>query len=101
MMMRALRSQIAVPLGAIALALLVGAVVLIFTSPLVTGPFCRLYEREDMTMVAKSTVKPENLGILVFHVGGPTVASLRRVLGEIATKTSIQVDADRWTSHPT
>lgn len=36
-MMRVLRSQVAVPLGAIALALLVGAVVLILTSPLVTG----------------------------------------------------------------
>lgn len=71
-----------------------------FTSPIRTGPFCRLYERDDMTMVAESTVKPENLGILVFRIGGPSVAAIRRVLGEIATRSTLQVDADRWTSRP-
>lgn len=69
-----------------------------FTSPIATGPFCKLYERDDMTMVAKSTVKSENLGLLVFQVGGPSVATIRRVLGAIGAGTSLQVDADRWES---
>lgn len=72
-----------------------------FTSPITTGPFGRLYERDDMTMVAESSVKPENLGILVFRIGGPSVAAIRRLLGEIATGSSLQVDADRWTSRST
>ncbi|PCC73478.1 hypothetical protein SAMN02745121_08877 [Nannocystis exedens] len=67
-----------------------------FTSPITTGPFCRLYERGDMTMVAKSTVKPENLGILIYEIGGPSVAAIRRLLGEIGRGTTLQVDADRW-----
>lgn len=69
-----------------------------FMSPIKTGPFCRLYERSDMTMVASSTVKPDNLGILVFRIGGASVSAIRRVLGEIATGSTLQVDADRWTA---
>lgn len=72
-----------------------------FTSPITTGPFCRLYERGDMTMVAKSTVKPENLGILIYRLGGPSVAAIRRLLGEIGRGTTLQIDADRWGSRST
>jgi hypothetical protein len=72
-----------------------------FTNPLsASGPYCRLYEREEVTMVAKSSVEPSSLGILVFDIGGPSVASIRRVFGEIGTKTSLQIDVDRWTSRP-
>ncbi len=72
-----------------------------FTSPLpATGPHCRLYERDDMAMVAKSSVEPSSLGILVFDIGGPTVASIRRVFGEIGTRTSLQIDVERWASRP-
>ncbi|MFY0533730.1 hypothetical protein [Nannocystis pusilla] len=53
-----------------------------FASPIATGPFCKLYEREDITMVAEATVKPENLGLLVFRLGGPSIPALRRVLGK-------------------
>lgn len=70
-----------------------------FTSPLsATGPYCKLYEREEVAMVAKASVEPSSLGILVFDIGGPTVASIRRVFGEIGTKTSLQIDVDRWSS---
>lgn len=70
-----------------------------FTSPLTaTGPYCRLYERDDVTVVAKASVEPSSLGILVFNIGGPSVVAIRRLLGEIATGSSIQVDADRWAS---
>lgn len=68
-----------------------------FTTPVPTGAFCGLYEREGMTMIAKATIKPDNEGIRVFNVGGPSVAAIRRLLGEIATATSFEVDADRWT----
>jgi hypothetical protein len=70
-----------------------------FTSPLtVTGPLCRLYERDDMAMVASSSFEPPRLGTLVFEIGGPSVASIRHVLREIAIESSLQVDVDRWTS---
>lgn len=72
-----------------------------FTTPLsATGPNCRLYERDEMAIVAESTLEPTSQGVLVFRIGGPTVASIRRVFGEIGTKTSLQIEVDRWTSRP-
>ncbi|MEM7156594.1 MAG: hypothetical protein AAF799_27350 [Myxococcota bacterium] len=68
-----------------------------FTTPVATGSYCGLYETEDMTMVARATITPENEGIRVFHVSGPSVTAIRRLLGEIATATTFQVDADEWT----
>ena len=68
-----------------------------FQCPLETGLYHGLYERSDMAMTCSVNVRPDNLRLLVFELGGPDSASLRSVLGTIATQTSIEISLLEWT----
>jgi hypothetical protein len=66
-----------------------------FETPVPTGPYCAVYEGAHSAMISKCTpdVEPE---FHVFRLAGNDAASLRRVLGEIVTETSLQVDIREW-----
>jgi hypothetical protein len=66
-----------------------------FTTPIATGTFCGLYERLDAAMHCNSTPREE--GILSFTLGGSNAGTLRRILGEIATESSLEVKVREWT----
>lgn len=68
-----------------------------FTSPIETGAFCGLYERADAAMTCMSAVKDTNRGLQFFRLGGPDSVALRRILGEIATGSTIEVSIGAWT----
>lgn len=67
-----------------------------FGCPIPTGAFCGLYERDDAVMACMSTVKESNRGLQFFELGGPDAGLLRRLLGEIATGTSLEIEIDEW-----
>jgi hypothetical protein len=55
-----------------------------FTSPILPGKCCALYQRADAAMVA-SCAPEDDPGIHFFLLGGGDEASLRKVLGVLAT----------------
>lgn len=67
-----------------------------FTQPIPTGPYCRLYERADAAMLCKSPPSEDFEGSQVFTLGGANAGTLRRILGEIATEPSLEVEVDEW-----
>ena len=67
-----------------------------FTTPIDTGAFCGVYERDDAAMTCMSAVKDSNLGLQFFRLGGPDAGSIRRILGEIATATPLEVRITGW-----
>jgi hypothetical protein len=54
-------------------------------------------ERPDAALAAKVDVSPRNTDLLVFDLGGPDAGTLRRILGEVVTRTSIELTITRWT----
>lgn len=68
-----------------------------FTCPIATGSFCGIYDRADTAMSCGIRPKPENTDMLVFELGGGDAATLRHLLGMIATQTSIEINIDEWT----
>jgi hypothetical protein len=66
-----------------------------FTTPIPTGPYCCLYEAREAAMVASNTPR-DGADLLSFKLGGPSAGRLRRILGEIATETSIEVKSREW-----
>lgn len=68
-----------------------------FTEPIPTGPCCGLYERHDAVIVCKRTPREELTGIQTFSLGGRDAGVLRKILGSIATGSSIEVEVDEWT----
>jgi hypothetical protein len=67
-----------------------------FTTPIPTGRFCRLYERNDVAMVCNGAPKPGFDNVLAFTLAGSNAGTLRRILGEIATESSLEVKVKRW-----
>lgn len=67
-----------------------------FNSPIRTGPYCCLFERADMAFACSAVVEPENEGLLVFLGGGRDRNAIRRVLGEVGTKSAIEVEVESW-----
>lgn len=67
-----------------------------FTQPVPTGPYCRLYERPDAAMVCSSPPSAACEGSQVFTLGGGDAGTLRRILGEIATDSSLEIEVDEW-----
>ncbi|HEX8705641.1 MAG TPA: SMI1/KNR4 family protein [Myxococcaceae bacterium] len=65
-----------------------------FTTPIATGAFCGLYERLDAAMHCNST--PAEESILSFTIGGSNSGTLRRILGEIATESSVEAKVKEW-----
>ena len=68
-----------------------------FRKPIPTGPFCGLYERRDTAMICSSTPRNEPEGIQAFSLGGTDAGTLRRILGSIATESSLEVEVNEWT----
>ncbi|MCY1041610.1 SMI1/KNR4 family protein [Corallococcus sp. bb12-1] len=68
-----------------------------FTQPVPTGTYCRLYERADAAMICSSPPSADFEGSQVFTLGGGDEGTLRRILGEIATEPSLEVEVDEWT----
>jgi hypothetical protein len=67
-----------------------------FTQPVPSGLYCRLYERPDAAMVCNSPPSADFEGNQVFTLGGVGAGALRRILGEIATESSLEVEVDEW-----
>lgn len=68
-----------------------------FSKPIPTGRFCRLYERTDVAMVCSGVPKPDFDDVQAFTLGGSNTGVLRKILGEIATESSLEVKINRWT----
>ncbi len=68
-----------------------------FNQPISTGPQCGLYDREDATMICKGMPRRRLDKVRSFGLGGSDAGSIRKILGEIATKTSLQVKVSEWT----
>lgn len=66
-----------------------------FTTPIPTGPCCGLYEADQASMIT-STTPGDEPDLHYFRLGGPSAARLRRIIGEIATETSISVKIKEW-----
>ncbi|QRK12598.1 SMI1/KNR4 family protein [Archangium violaceum] len=67
-----------------------------FTSPISTGPLCRLYERHDATMICRGTPRAGRGNRRTFNLGGRNAGTLRRILGEITTQSSLEVKVKDW-----
>jgi hypothetical protein len=68
-----------------------------FTRPVPTGSCCGLYDRHDAAMVCSKTPGDESLTFMFAWLGGRDSATLRRVLGAIATESSLRTEVREWT----
>jgi hypothetical protein len=68
-----------------------------FTKPIVTGPYCGLYERPDAALVCMSTPREELDGSQAFTLGGSNAGVLRRIMGEMTTEGSLEIEVNEWT----
>jgi hypothetical protein len=60
-----------------------------------TGSHCALYERADAAMVTRATLDaPPHVHAFTF--GGTDARVLRRILGEVATQTTLRVQVTEW-----
>ncbi len=67
-----------------------------FTRPISTGPCCGLFERDDAAMLCMGTPKQDFDKVRSFKFSGITAGVLRKVLGEIAAATSLEIDVREW-----
>lgn len=67
-----------------------------FTSPVETGRFCRVYERDGAVMACSTTPREVPEEFSFFDLAGPDTATLRSVLGAIAVETSLTVEVQAW-----
>lgn len=65
-------------------------------APVPTGPRCALYEAAAASMVTSAT--PDDAPrIHIFRIGADNAGTIRRVLGEIAAETALEVKIKEWT----
>ncbi|HYO58686.1 SMI1/KNR4 family protein [Archangium sp.] len=67
-----------------------------FTQPIATGRICRLYERPDAAMICDRTPRAGVGNRVTFTLGGSNAGTLRKILGEIATESSLEVLVRKW-----
>jgi hypothetical protein len=68
-----------------------------FTTVAATGPFVRIYDREDACMSCSATPRRTGLGkYRFFHLGGRDADLLRRLLATIATECGFTVTVSDW-----
>jgi len=67
-----------------------------FTQPIVTGPYCGIFEREGVTLITEAELgdPPLRHG---FELGGPDTTTLRHILGAMADQAALRVKVDEWT----
>jgi hypothetical protein len=68
-----------------------------FKQPISTGPYCGLYEQADAAMICKGMPRHGLDRARSFKLGGSDAGVLRKILGEIATASSLKVEVDEWT----
>ncbi len=66
-----------------------------FRQPITTAAFSGLFETNEYAM-ALSTSPAGDPDVHTFRLGGCKTADLRRLLGEIGRKQSIEVEVDEW-----
>lgn len=67
-----------------------------FASPIKTGAYCVLYEREDAALIGSTTLArdvPASLGI---RLGARHQLEIRSILGAIVSETGVEFDLDEW-----
>jgi hypothetical protein len=67
-----------------------------FKQPIPTGPHCGLYERADAAMICKGMPRHGLDRVRSFELGGNSPGVLRKILGEIATATPVEVRVKEW-----
>jgi hypothetical protein len=67
-----------------------------FMQPIPTGPYCRLYERPDAAMICRGMPREGLDEWRTFKFGGSNAGSLRKILGKLATETSLEVEVKDW-----
>lgn len=68
-----------------------------FTRPVPTGPCCGLYERHDAAMVCNKVPRNRPEAVMVFKLAGNDPGTLRRIMGEISTASSLKIKVSEWT----
>lgn len=67
-----------------------------FTAPVAPQRYCKVMEARDATLVCTMPPDATDKGLFFFRLGGSDPGGLRGILGEIAEKTSIEVEIDKW-----
>ena len=71
-----------------------------FTQSITTGRYCGLYERADAVMMCGGTPRENLENVRTFLLGGSNAGVLRRILGEVAKESSLEVEVNTWTPAP-
>jgi hypothetical protein len=66
-----------------------------FEAPIPTGRHCSVYHRADAGMVTRASLDGEPK-FHVFRLGASDQGRVRRILGEIAAETSLEIEIDEW-----
>jgi hypothetical protein len=66
-----------------------------FTSPIATGEYCTLYEREDDVLVGLTRLGLE-LSSQAIRLGARNQEDIRGILGRISTETGLKVEIFEW-----
>ncbi|HEX5660063.1 MAG TPA: SMI1/KNR4 family protein [Polyangiales bacterium] len=67
-----------------------------FHQPVAMQGRCRVYEREDATMICKGSLDDERDKFRFYRLGAPDEATIRSILGTIARETRLLVKLDAW-----
>ena len=67
-----------------------------FSLPVACGPYCLAAEHESAALACKVEAEEQYRDLLIFDLGGHDEGQLRRILGEIATRSSVEVTVTEW-----
>ncbi|NMO16875.1 hypothetical protein HPC49_45015 [Pyxidicoccus fallax] len=67
-----------------------------FSKPISTGSLCGLYERADAVMICKGIPRHEFNDVRSFNLGGASPGVLRKILGELAMVSALEVKVAEW-----
>jgi hypothetical protein len=67
-----------------------------FTSPIPSSPCFAVYDRSDAAMSMTATPRDPPSKYYFFGLGGNNQGELRRILGTVATETSLKVEVETW-----
>jgi hypothetical protein len=67
-----------------------------FARPIPTGPCCGLYERDDAVMICTKVPRDKPEAVMVFTLAGNDSGTLRKIMGVIATESSLRIKVSEW-----
>jgi len=67
-----------------------------FASLVPAGPYCKVLDRSDFAMAGWTSPSEDRRHLMFFDFGGPDEPALRRLLGEIAAGTGLEIEIDQW-----